>query len=355
MSTLRNLLKSNASVIANKSLMHSLGTNETIIYSELLSRNEYFEVRGLLTEDGFFYNTVIDLQRGTACGDKTQRSAIKKLVNLGLIETQLRENPAKRFFKIIDNDSLLTELIQAGQKMINELEARPRFELRNHETRIESQYHPNGGTSSSTSSTTQTAVLVPPKGQTNNTNLNNTNLRNRINNRARANEQNKDIKTEADEARTEIIKGKIESCASSAVEISDFKKAIQLLEENLTRPHKKVYGEEYREIKKLVKGQGLVLFTAALRETVLTGTPEPVPYIKSIMERWAKKGITTIEGVKADQAEFEAKKEADTEKLRILQGQLANRRKSASSKYEDYEEKNNLTPKPVSKYQKFYQ
>jgi hypothetical protein len=176
-----------------------------------------------------------------------------------------------------------------------------------------------------------------------------------INTRVREDEKNEDIKTEADEVRAEIIKGESEIGTSAAVEPSDFEKAVQLWEGELKGSRKKVYGHEYRDIKKLVEGQGLVLFTEALRESVFHGADIPMKYIKSTMERWAKKGITTIEGVKADQAEFEAKKEADNEKLRILQGQFANRRKSASSKYEDYEEKNNLTPKPVSKYQKFYQ
>ena len=94
------LLRSDGIIPLNKKLMRSLGVNTTIIYSELISRYKYFEDRGLLTDDGWFFNTVEDLEGGTTFKEKIQRRCIKQLVECGLIEQELRGVPAKRFFKI---------------------------------------------------------------------------------------------------------------------------------------------------------------------------------------------------------------------------------------------------------------
>jgi len=111
------LLRSDGSIVSNKALRHSIGINETDLYSELISRYYYFESRNQLTEDGYFFNTVTDLESGTALSKKQQLSALKKLENLGLIKCDLRGMPAKRYFKIIFTNELISKYILQGKEI----------------------------------------------------------------------------------------------------------------------------------------------------------------------------------------------------------------------------------------------
>ena len=45
------LLRNNGSIVINKALMHRLGVNETILYSEIISRYSYFYKEDKLNED----------------------------------------------------------------------------------------------------------------------------------------------------------------------------------------------------------------------------------------------------------------------------------------------------------------
>ena len=110
-------LRSDGSIIVNKRLARNIGLSETIIYSELLSRYCYFKDRGQLTDDGFFFNTVEDLELGTTLNDYAQRKAIKKLEELGLIETSKRDLPAKRYFKIVNDVTLLNKYLGSEESL----------------------------------------------------------------------------------------------------------------------------------------------------------------------------------------------------------------------------------------------
>jgi len=105
------LLRSNGCIVVNKNLSKNIGLNEAIIYSELVSRFLYFKEKNQLTDDGFFFNTVEDLEDGTTLNDYMQRKSINNLKELGLIETSLKNIPPKRYFKIIENTELLNSLI----------------------------------------------------------------------------------------------------------------------------------------------------------------------------------------------------------------------------------------------------
>jgi len=115
------LLRADGSVATNKKLMREVGPIEAILYGELFSRCAYFEERGRLTKDGFFYNTVEDMQKDTGLTRKLQKPAIDKLVNMGLIEMEIRGIPAKRHFRFTyDNMENLFHLLnreeEAGRK-----------------------------------------------------------------------------------------------------------------------------------------------------------------------------------------------------------------------------------------------
>ena len=107
--------RGDAFINLNKALMHALGLHEAVLYAELLSRYVYFESRGGLTQDGYFYNTVDDLKLGTVLGDKSQRSTIRNLIKSGLIEVRVGGVPAKRYFRIVNDLELLQHYLTLGK------------------------------------------------------------------------------------------------------------------------------------------------------------------------------------------------------------------------------------------------
>ena len=147
-----NLLRSDGSIIINKRLAHSIGLHEAVLYSELLSKYKYFAEKNELQEDGYFFNTVENMHRDTSLSDYQQRKAINSLVKLGLIKYMTRGLPAKRYFKIVEDEALIKKYLTDSE---------------------ETQLSKN-----STSSSEETKELELKKLQSNNTNINNTNINN---------------------------------------------------------------------------------------------------------------------------------------------------------------------------------
>lgn len=84
----------------NKTLARKLGLHESIFLGEIISEYDYWKKRNSLTEDGYFYSTVDNVQESTTLSDYQQRSIIKHLTDLHIIEVRISGMPAKRFFKI---------------------------------------------------------------------------------------------------------------------------------------------------------------------------------------------------------------------------------------------------------------
>lgn len=100
---LLELLRSDGSIIVNKTLAREIGIESAIIYSELISKYIYFGNKGML-EDGYFFNTIDNMEFDTMLTKYAQSKAINNLVKLGLIEYKRKGMPAKRYFKILNND-----------------------------------------------------------------------------------------------------------------------------------------------------------------------------------------------------------------------------------------------------------
>lgn len=119
---------------ANRFLAHAIGAAEAVIYSALLAKSAYYEERGMIS-DGWFFSTVADLEESTTFSEKQQRRAIDKLIKAGLIRSERRGMPAKRFFKIIENLDKLKEMIALGEEIIakkfGEEKTKKRVELDN--------------------------------------------------------------------------------------------------------------------------------------------------------------------------------------------------------------------------------
>jgi hypothetical protein len=108
-----DLLRSDGSIVVNKRLAHAIGIDAAIMYSELISKQKYFADRGQLTEDGYFFNTVENMQEDTTLTKYQQSKAIKKLVTLNLIFQVNRGLPQKRFFKINEDEKYIRQILQS--------------------------------------------------------------------------------------------------------------------------------------------------------------------------------------------------------------------------------------------------
>lgn len=113
------LLRSDGSIIVNKKLAHVIGIEPAIMYSELISKQIYFEERSQLTDDGFFFNTVENMQEDTTLSKYQQSKAMKKLKELKLVEQSNRGVPQKRYFKVINDDMRLLQILGTGKKLKN--------------------------------------------------------------------------------------------------------------------------------------------------------------------------------------------------------------------------------------------
>ena len=105
------LLSRDNYLTVNKLLMKAIGISESILLSELCYRRQYLARVDKLTEDGFFYATVEDVEEETTLSDYAQRKALEKLNKMGLVEVDRRGLPAKRYIYI--NEEALLALVTA--------------------------------------------------------------------------------------------------------------------------------------------------------------------------------------------------------------------------------------------------
>ncbi|MGC7873906.1 hypothetical protein ACPUYX_20755 [Desulfosporosinus sp. SYSU MS00001] len=186
LSSVYDLIRADGSIVLNKNLCFAIGLDATLVYSELLSRYNYFNIREELDEEGYFFNTIDDFERATTLDDKQQKKAIDRLANFGLIKTKLKGVPARRHFLIIDDITLLFRYIDTGKKRIEILEEKQkaekekkiqkrkeREELRS--SQINQQFTQNGETGSSISTEQDSAIWGHNNTKVNNTTFNNTN------------------------------------------------------------------------------------------------------------------------------------------------------------------------------------
>jgi|GEM_PF-1588427 len=97
--TIFDFIRADGYMTVNKKLAQRIGLNEAVVYGELVSRYLYFKEHDKL-EDGYFFNTVEDLQEATTLTKYQQSKAIEKLYNYNLIDRKVKGVPAKRYFKI---------------------------------------------------------------------------------------------------------------------------------------------------------------------------------------------------------------------------------------------------------------
>ena len=99
-----DLIKSNGYITVSKELAKEIGLNETIILSELISQYEYFKKNGQLKDNKWFYCTIEKMEEQTTLNRYYQNKAIDNLKELGLLEVERKGLPARRYFKIVENE-----------------------------------------------------------------------------------------------------------------------------------------------------------------------------------------------------------------------------------------------------------
>ena len=116
MNAIYQLLNPDNTISLNRPLAHAVGLMETVVYSALIAKWQYYSDRDKLDQDGWFYSTIADLEESTSLSDKQQKRCITVLEKRGLIKCSQRGMPAKRSFYIIDDIVHLAEILAEGEK-----------------------------------------------------------------------------------------------------------------------------------------------------------------------------------------------------------------------------------------------
>lgn len=112
MNTIFKILSIDNTISVNRNLAHVIGLQESVFYQALLSKNEYYEKRNLLDPDGYFYCTFDDMEKSTTLPRRAQDRIVAKLVELNLISYCRKGMPAKRYFAINKDESVLLSILK---------------------------------------------------------------------------------------------------------------------------------------------------------------------------------------------------------------------------------------------------
>ena len=128
---MKHLLSSSAYLVVNKRLARQIGLKAVVLLADLISKENYFIINGTI-KDGWFYNTSKNIERDTTLTNYQQKKAIKKLEDIGFIETSLKGMPATLHFKIIENKILTflnTSFKETSKQDLKKLETNKNKEI----------------------------------------------------------------------------------------------------------------------------------------------------------------------------------------------------------------------------------
>ncbi len=160
-----DILASDNTISHNRILSHAIGNLEAQMYQCLLSKMYYYSKNDKLSEDGFFYATVYDIEESTTLTQRQQLPIARKLEEIGLIKTAKKGIPAKKYYKICFDMQLLLSLVEKGNQRVCEIQEKREQEKRRaeknrkkentSESRCSSQYEQNVCTCSTDNSDTE--------------------------------------------------------------------------------------------------------------------------------------------------------------------------------------------------------
>tara|TARA_R110000782_G_scaffold211232_1_gene299160 strand:- start:48 stop:668 length:621 start_codon:yes stop_codon:yes gene_type:complete len=95
---MKHLLSSTAFIVLNKDLARKVGLKSAVLLADLISKEEYFIANGMT--EGWFFNTEANIEQDTTLTPFQQRKCLKTLEMHLLVDTKRKGIPAKRYFKI---------------------------------------------------------------------------------------------------------------------------------------------------------------------------------------------------------------------------------------------------------------
>ena len=116
---MKHLLSSTAFIVLNKELARKVGLKGAVLLADLISKEEYFIANGIT--NGWFFNTEDNIEKDTTLTPYQQRNTLKKLIEQGFLETKRIGIPAKKHFKINEDQvmKLLNNLSLIKSTTIN--------------------------------------------------------------------------------------------------------------------------------------------------------------------------------------------------------------------------------------------
>lgn len=102
----RSILKTDSFLSINKKILKQIGIIPTILLTDLISKEEYFYKKNQTTKDGFFYNTMENIEEDTTLSPKQQRRALSILEEFNLIKTKLIAKTPQKNYKPIKHFKL---------------------------------------------------------------------------------------------------------------------------------------------------------------------------------------------------------------------------------------------------------
>lgn len=88
----------------NKILIKKIGLEESILLCELADEEDYWLKRDHISEDGFFFSTVENIENVLGFKVDKQRTLLNNLESKKLIQISYRDMPRKRYIKIVDEE-----------------------------------------------------------------------------------------------------------------------------------------------------------------------------------------------------------------------------------------------------------
>ena len=113
-----DLLSTDGFIIYNKKLARTIGTNPAILLGHLCSEYNFYSNNGQL-DNGMFFCTREKIKYNTGLTETEQRTATKKLKDLGIIESELRGMPSKTYYRI--NESTILSILSSDESLQQDL------------------------------------------------------------------------------------------------------------------------------------------------------------------------------------------------------------------------------------------
>ena len=112
--SIKQLLMSSNYFVLNKKLVKILGIETAFFLTSLVEADEM-----LADDEGWFYQTVPQIQETTGLSEHKQNNCIEKLISLGLLEKENKGMPMKRYFRL-NYTQVLNILIPSTQKITDQ-------------------------------------------------------------------------------------------------------------------------------------------------------------------------------------------------------------------------------------------